>query len=290
MITPMESKLLTEKTYGLWAALKQKIDELKLEKKNALEHAQYALAETDEAIRTLKSWVITHDFDCWESEILFFKKLKPAFIAKFIYYSKITSLLSSMPHSGTKLKKGIYEAELEYLRYFSLEHREFISYLRRKATYMDFKYFLRFKYDLDVRLAADIHSYDERFSTTHDHLVSQILAHDEYEIFLAAQIAKLKEGSFENTSPRKNLRWTASKVGLTELVFALHHTNCFHSGNISLAETVKWFEEAFNVEMGNYHNTMAEIKSRKSNPTKFLKQLSDNLIAYIEKDDGALPK
>lgn len=282
---PMESKLLTEKTYSLWAELKQKINDLKLEKKNTLEYAQYALAETDEAIRTLKSWVITHDFDCWESEITFFKKLKPKFIAKFIYFSKVISVLSALPHSGTKLKKGIYEAELEYLRYFSLENREFISYCRRKATYMDLKYFLRFKYDLDVKLAVDIHSYDERFSTSHDHLISQILAHDEYEIFLNNQIVRLKEGPPEETPSKRDFRWTAPKTGLTELVFALHHTNCFNGGNTSLAETVKWFEEAFSVELGNYHNTMAEIKSRKSNPTKFLKLLSDNLTAYLEKDD-----
>jgi len=285
----MESKLLIEKTESLFNSLENTIHEIKTEKKNKLEYAQYALAETDEAIRTLKSWVITHDFDCWESEITFFKKLKPKFIAKFIYFSKVISVLSALPHSGTKLKKGIYEAELEYLRYFSLENREFISYCRRKATYMDLKYFLRFKYDLDVKLAVDIHSYDERFSTSHDHLVSKMIAHDEYEVFLTAQIARLKEGTFDETVPKQNFRWTASKVGLTELVFALHHTNCFNGGNTSLAETVKWFEEAFSVELGNYHNTMAEIKSRKSNPTKFLKQLSDNLTAYIEKDDGILP-
>lgn len=281
----MESKLLTEKTYSLWAELKQKINDLKLEKKNTLEYAQYALAETDAAIRTLKSWVITHDFDCWESEITFFKHLKPKFIAKFIYYSKVISVLSGLPHSGNKLKKNIYETELESLRYFSLEQREFISYWRRNATYMDIKYFLRYKYDLDVKLAIDIHSYDERFSTSHDHLISQILAHDEYEIFLSTQIAKLKESTPDQPLPKSPFRWTASKVGLTELVFALHHTNCFNGGSTSLAETVKRFEEAFSIDLGNYHNTIAEIRSRKSNSTKFLKLLSDNLTAYIEKED-----
>lgn len=281
----MESKLLIEKTESLFHSLENTINEIKTEKKHHLEYAQFALAETDGAIRTLKSWVITHDFDCWESEITFFKRLKPQFIAKFIYYSKVISVLSSLPHSGTKLKKGIYEAELESLRYFSLENREFISYWRRKATYMDLKYFLRFKYDLDVKLAIDVHSYDERFSTSHDHLISQIIAHDEYEIFLAAQIARLKDSTFEESQPKKDFRWTASKVGLTELVVALHHTHCFNGGNTSLAETVKRFEEAFSTDLGNYHNTIAEIRTRKSHPTKFLNLLSDNLTAYLEKDD-----
>lgn len=281
----MDSNVLIEKTKALLQALGKKTEELKAEKKNHLEYAQFALAETDTAIRTLKSWVITHDFDCWENEITFFKHLKPRFIAQFIYFSRLISVLSSLPHSGIKLKKNSYETELESLRYFSLENREFISYWRRNATYMDLKYFLRFKYDLDVKLAPDVHSYDERFSTSHDHIISQIIAYDKYEIFLTSQISRLKEGAFEESQPKKDFRWTASKVGLTELIVALHNTHCFNGGNTSLAETVKRFEDAFSIDLGNYHNTVAEIKSRKSNPTKFLTLLSDNLIAYLEKED-----
>lgn len=285
----MDSKLLLEKTKSLLNSLEKTLRELQTEKKDPLEYAQFALAETDSAIRTLKSWVIIHDFDCWESEIIFFKQLKPQFIAKFIYYSKVISVLSSLPHCGSKQKKSIYESELESLRYFSLENNEFISYWRRNATYMDVKYFLRFKYDLDVKLAMDVHSYDERFATSHDHLISQIIAHDDYEVFLAGQISRLKDGTFEEMQPKKDFRWTASKVALTELVVALHHTHCFNGGNTSLAETVKRFEEAFGTDLGNYHNTIAEIKTRKSHPTKFLRQLSDNLTAYLEKDDGIFP-
>lgn len=281
----MDSNVLIEKTKALLQALGKKTEELKAEKKNHLEYAQFALAETDTAIRTLKSWVITHDFDCWENEITFFKHLKPRFIAQFIYFSRLISVLSSLPHSGIKLKKNSYETELESLRYFSLENREFISYWRRNATYMDLKYFLRFKYDLDVKLAPDVHSYDERFSTSHDHIISQIIAYDKYEIFLTSEISRLKEGAFEESQPKKDFRWTASKVGLTELIVALHNTHCFNGGNTSLAETVKRFEDAFSIDLGNYHNTVAEIKSRKSNPTKFLTLLSDNLIAYLEKED-----
>ncbi len=282
----MESKELTEKTNSLWADLKKNISELTFEKKRSLEAAQFSLAETDAAIRSLKSWVITHQFDCWESEVNFFKKLKPLFIAKFIYFSKVISVLSSLPHSGTKLKKGVYEIELDYLRYFSLENKDFMSYYRRNATYMDRKYFLRFQYDLDVKLAVDIHSYDDRFSTSHDHLIAQIIAHDEYEIFLTTQINKLKERSFEEPLPKRDFRWTAPKVALTELIFALHHTHCFNGGTKSLAETVKNFEEAFNFDLGNYHNTILEIKNRKNNPTKFLQLLTENLTTYLEKEEG----
>lgn len=282
----MESKELNEKTERLWAELQIRIGALQSEKKNSLEFAQFALSETDTAIRTLKSWILPHDFDCWEREAAFFKKLKPPFIAKFIYYSKIITLLSSLPHACNKTKKNIYEKELDYLHYFSLENKDFISYYRRSATYLDKKYFLRFSYDLDVKLAADIHSYDERFSTSHDHLISQIIAHEEYEMFLHQQILKLKEAVPAEPSAKRVLQWTGSKVGLTELVFALHHTHCFNGGNSSLAETVKWFEESFGIQLGNYHNTIGEIRNRKTPHPKFLGLLADNFMAYLEKDDA----
>lgn len=283
----IKSSHLIDNAYNLWNNLQKKIDDLQRTHSSPLEVAQYALMETDEAIRTIKSWVITHDFDCWESEITFFKNLKPLFTSQFIYYSKVIALLSSMPHSGTKVQKRHLEGEFDYLNYFSLENRDFISYYRRKATYLDLKYFMRFKYDLDVKLAPDFHNYDERFSTSHDHLIATILAHDQYELFLKKQLQQLKEmPTPELSSSTGGLQWTAPKVALTELVFALHHTHCFNGGNTSLSETVKWFEEALSVDLGNYHNTIAEIRNRKSNPTKFLKQLSDNLTAYLEKDDG----
>lgn len=282
----MHSSHLIIQTKTLWKTLQKTLQQLQVDKNNPLEYAQFALMETDEAIRTIKSWVITHDFDCWESEITFFKNLKPLFTSKFIYYSKVIALLSSMPHSGTKVQKRHLEGEFDYLNYFSLENRDFISYYRRKATYLDLKYFMRFKYDLDVKLAPDFHNYDERFSTSHDQLIATILAHDQYELFLKKQLQQLKETPPGEPSSSNGLQWTAPKVALTELVFALHHTHCFNGGTTSLAETVKCFEEAFSVDLGNYHNTMAEIRNRKSNPTKFLNQLSANLTAYLEKDDG----
>ncbi|QBO58381.1 RteC domain-containing protein [Chryseobacterium salivictor] len=263
----MESKLLIEKTKELFTGLETQIKNLKTEKTNQLEFIQYALMETDEAIRTIKSWVIKHDFDCWENEITFFKKLKPLFIAKYIYFSKVVALLSATPGSGIKYKKKLYEQEFEKIHYFFLENTEFISYYRRKATYLDLKYFMRFKYDLDVKLAPDFHNYDERFSTSHDHLIATILAHDQYELFLKKQLQQLKETPpGEPSYATSGLQWTAPKVALTELVFALHHTHCFNGGNTSLSETVKWFEEALSVDLGNYHNTIAEIRNRKSNP------------------------
>lgn len=278
----MKSSHLIEKASQLWSDLQKKIHHLELEKSDPLEFAQLALMETDEAIRTLKSWLLIHDFDCWENEITFFKELKPKFIAKFMYYSKVIGLLSSLPASGTKFKKRQLDQEFEQLQYFASENKEFISYFRRKATYMDRKYFLRYQYDLDVKLAMDLHSYDERFSTSHDHLVATILANDEFELFLKSQLHHFKEIAISEGTAPNTLYWTASKAALTELIFALHHTNCFNAGNADLSQTVRWFENKLEIDLGNYHKSIQEIRNRKSPNTKFLQLLTDNLKAYFE--------
>lgn len=280
----MTSLHLLEKTELLWGAMESNLNMLARQNLDALESAQLALNETDEKIRQIKSWVINHKFDCWKSEITFFKSWKPRFIAKFNYYAKIISLLSSLPAAGEKALRKIYETEFEHLAFFAWENKEFISYYRRKATYMDHKFFIRFKYDLDVKLAPDIHSYDEKFSSSHDHLVSQILANDEYEAFLRRQIIKLKPQTSDSIS-KFTVKWSASKTALTELVFALHQTRCFNGGNISLSEFIKWVEECVGVDLGNYHKTMGEIKMRKSHQTKFIQLLNDNLKEYLEREE-----
>lgn len=282
----MKSQALLDQITERWNTLQHQLTLLRSEKKNDLEFAQFALMETDESIRLIKNWVIVHDFDCWENEITFFKELKPLFISRYIYFSKMTTLLSSLPASGAKYKKKLLENEFEKLQYFFLEHRDFVSYYRRKATYLDLKYFLRYKYDLDVPLAPDFHSYDERFSTSHDHLAATILASDDYELFLKKQLNLLKD---EDTKPPElpsTLHWTSSKTALTELVFALHHAKCLNGGSMDLAETVRWFENQMGIDLGNYHKTFGEIRNRKVPQTRFLNQLSEGLEGLMEQMEG----
>lgn len=281
----MDTKTLLLQITGIWEDLQKKIHHLRLEKSNPLQFAQYALMETDEAIRTVKAWVILHDFDSWEQEIIFFKNLKPKFIGTFIYYSRLVSFLSTLPPSGDKLKRKVYENEFEHLQYFSVQNADFIGYYRRNATYLDRKYFLRFTYDLDVKLALDIHSYDERFSSSHDHLISQIMANDLYEKFLRTELDKLKNIPPDSEKKHKTLAWTSSKVALTELIVALHQTRCFDGGSKDLSETVKWFETNFDIDLGNYHKTLIEIRARKNQNAKFLTLLLENFTTYLEHFD-----
>jgi hypothetical protein len=94
------------------------------------------------------------------------------------------------------------------------------------------------------------------------------------------------EGSDEKSiSEIRNLEWTAPKVALIELLYALHQTRCFNGGHSDLAELFRWAEHSLNINLGNYHKTLREIRLRKSERTKFLILLKNNLEQYLDNLD-----
>lgn len=108
------------------------------------------------------------------------------------------------------------------MRIFSEDNSEFINYYRRQSTYLDKKYFLRFQYDLYVRLSLDLHSFDDRFSTAQDYLVAHILSNDDYEGFLKKHWQQVKgTGMARHTGRPTHYSGQRPKAALTELVSAL---------------------------------------------------------------------
>ncbi|MBW8360022.1 MAG: RteC domain-containing protein [Weeksellaceae bacterium] len=281
----MNSKLLFSKCDALWKQLNENTDRLRREHSDFFDFAEGVLAETDEAVRQLKAWITTHEFGCWQEEVTFFREIKPRFVSRFIYFSRILSVEASVPSTGAKELRKYYEKELNALDYFSSENRDFINYYRRKATYLDLKYFVRFRYDLKVKLAPDLHSYDEKFSTSHDLTVAHILANDELEIYLRGKIRNTEKTSVEEAAPSRPLHWSASKTALVELLVALHHARCFNGGNTEFSEIVRWAERSLDIDLGHYHKTIGEIRNRKIERTKFLKMLNEGLTQMFEELD-----
>ncbi|WP_288244008.1 RteC domain-containing protein [uncultured Chryseobacterium sp.] len=245
--------------------------------------SEKALLHIDAAIRKVKELVSPHVFDSIAEEVYFFKKLKPQISYKFIYYSTILELESHKPDAGNKIVRKYYEEEQEKLKTFYSKNSEFYSYYTRDATYLDHKYFVRNSYDLKMKLSSEYYNLDASFTTAKDHLLAKFIAYGHYEDYLKKQIDKLSDISSRSLSP---LVWSGSKVGLIELVYALYHMRCFNGGNIELSEVVKFVEKSLETDLGNFHKTVFEIKTRKQGPTKFLKLVDDNLQQHFAHQDS----
>lgn len=279
----MVTKTIFRKITRLHDELELKINEF-YDNEDMVKVAEKSLLFIDESIRQLKEMISKHQFETIAEEVYFFKRLKPPFIAKFIYYSTILELESHRPNAGNKVLKKYYEAEQEKLKIFYLEHSEFYSYYRREATYLDHKIFVRNSYDLKMKLSLGFYNFDTSFTSSHDHMVARFMANQQYDQYLKRQITSLNDNS--NAKTLSPLTWSSSKVGLIELVYALYHMRCFNGGNIELREVIKFVEKALDTDLGNFHKTIFEIRNRKQGPTKFLNLVSENLNQHFLNTEG----
>ena len=280
----MVTKTIFKKITQLHSELELKINQVYDDDGDIVKIAEKSLILIDETIRKLKDLITKHQFENIAEEVYFFKKLKPQFISKFIYYSSVLDIESHKPDVGNKILKKYYEAEQEKLKIFYVEQSEFYSYYRRDATYLDHKIFIRNSYDLKMKLSFGFYNFDTSFTTSHDHIIARFIAARQFDQYLKRQIERLGEnGIGKNPSP---LVWSASKVGLIELVYALYHMRCFNGGNIELSEVIKFVEKSLDTDLGNFHKTVFEIRTRKQGPTKFLNLVSDNLSQHLLKNEG----
>ncbi|REC47547.1 RteC domain-containing protein [Chryseobacterium pennipullorum] len=261
--------------------LKQRLSEIELEEQETIVISELSLMEIDEVTRRLKALISEYQFRNIAEEIYFFKEIKPQFISLYIYHSTVLNVETCRPIAGQKILRKYYENEIEKLNVFYEENAEFYSYFRRNATYMDHKYFVRNAFDIKMKMPQTFYNYDESFTTSHDHHAAQILAYQKLELFYKRMAAKAADGTTVSQSEHQNIAWSATKVALIELIYGLHKMRCFNGGNIELSEVMKFTEKTFNIDLGNYHKTIFEIRSRKNGTTKFLQLLTDNLNQHF---------
>jgi hypothetical protein len=66
----------------------------------------------------------------------------------------------------------------------------------------------------------------------------------------------------KQTLSQTNLRWTAKKTDLIELLYALDAAGSFNSGNISLNRIAMYFEEVFNTDLSHFPRDFYEMRIR----------------------------
>ena len=132
----------------------------------------------------------------------------------------------------------------------------------------------------DIRLWLDTFYFeaDHRFSTSHDYKVAKIIANDLIQVYLEDRLNNVNVKKVSNNS----LKWTANKTALTELIYALYSHGVFNNGNTDIKLIAKAFEDAFNIELGDFYHTFMELKARKINRTKFLDSLCETLIKKMD--------
>ncbi len=270
--------------------LQDQLQFINLETDDIIKKSLKSVEMTAAVVRTLKKQFLKNKDYSSEAEIDFFKNIKPKFTSLLIYHNTILEIETKIPRGGKKITKEYINKELKKLKRFFNDNLEFYNYYRTNSSYLDFKYFCRNNYDVKLRLDSFYFETDHHFSTTHDFKVATVLANDLIEIYLETKLAELGKKNHNTKSqlePKGKIIWTGTKVSLVELIYAFQAKGVFNNGAAELQEIVTYFEEMFQIDLGQFRRTFLEIRERKTDKTKFICALEQELIKRMnEKDEG----
>ena len=97
-----------------------------------------------------------------------------------------------MPHGGEKITKKYLNNELKKLKLIFDNNLEFYNYHRTGSSFLDFKYFVRGNYDVNLRLDSFYFEVDHNFSTSHDFKLAKVLAYDRIEVYLETKLSNIR--------------------------------------------------------------------------------------------------
>ena len=282
---------MNTKSILLLTKLNEQLNFTDIEIDDPIQRSENAVNIIINAVEKLKIIFEKEKTKSQEQEIDFFKNIKPKFTSKLIYYNAIYKIETKKPHGGERIVKKYINNELEKLKRYFDSNLDFYRYYRTGSNYLDVKYFTRGKFDIKLALDSFYFEADHSFSTSHDFKVAKIMAHDLIQVYLEDKLLVMenkepKEKSQVNHKLKQN--WTGSKVALIELLYALHTEGVFNNGASDLKDIAEYFENVFNIDLGQYHRAFLEIRMRKSDQTKFLNALKEKLVKRMENTDDLL--
>lgn len=273
----------------LFLELENELSNIEQENDILLKRSELSFYACKNMLEKLKALIIKYKFKNEAEEIKFFKEIKPLFTSRQVYHLMLYNIETRKPNGGKDILKKYFTKELEKLKHYFDYNIDFYKYHRSGATYLDHKYFVRDKFDIQLTLDGHIFEHDTRFSTTHDFKVAKVLAHDRLQVHIENEIGWLesRDSSYIYTREENHkLTWTDSKTSLIELIYALHAHGAFDNGRADIKEIASYFEMMFNIDLGEIYRTYLEIRARKSGRTKFITTLQEKLIKRMDEQDG----
>jgi hypothetical protein len=254
-----------------------------------VERLRHSMPLITRIIADVKKWVLDEGFRSTETEIYFFKHIKPRFYAHQIYELLYYNLRMQLPEGTPEMIRTFYEEEFQQvIRLFRVEGFHY-QYYKTKATELDHLYFLR---DATPTEAAvpDLIDPPPGFSTAMDYRFAKFIAYERLRDYLLEQLTNelvrnrivkvVKENDVE-------LNWTGDSINLVEIGYGIWLTGQVNNGNASITEILAGLENCFRVKIGTAFRRWQSISRRKRiSMTKYLDEMKEALIKRLDDENG----
>ncbi|MXV50365.1 hypothetical protein GS399_05220 [Pedobacter sp. HMF7647] len=285
MIQEVALSLLKEMEKKLQAAGKEDV--------SPLEKLKATLTAVNAALEEVRKRLLAGSFADEAEEINFFKRIKPAFLARRITAIEIYTIESGKPQGNPAALKGYLEEELSLVQRFFHKHRFLYQYYRMDASELDALFFLR-SGDGSPMLLAEWTERDREFSSPGDALFARFIAFEELQRYLLFEMS-MPAGDVDrkmlNISKKgRELRWTGDSCNLVEIAYGIYDTRQLNNGEADLSDIMDVLEQCFGVNLSRYFRRFTEIKRRKTiSKTRFLDQMREAVNKRIDEGDEFKP-
>jgi hypothetical protein len=267
--------------------LENDLSRMKKVSEKVSDQMEYAIGHCKIALDRMRELVIKQGFPDQESEIYFFKKIKPTVYSKLLYYRAVFDLESKCQKAESSVIRRYLQKRLYKINEYMEEHQVKVQYFKCGFKHLDEKYFVRGTTEIPLELRSSHHLLDEEFFTWHDHTFSTIMANEMLIEYICKEMDKVdKPLEFNQNHYKSSLKWTAHKIDLGEIIYALLYSEAVNNGNATIIELAEAFEQIFNVEIKeDIYRYRLDIQQRKIERTKFLNQLIAILRRMIDEKD-----
>ncbi len=269
---------------------KEEIHEIEQANLNEFSVVEAGIKSSRKYLQSLRILLRNEAFENEQDEILFFKKQKPLIYGRLKFYAKLHYFLSHKPLGTIKSQKAYIDTEIKQLQTYFQKNLDFVKYYRNGEDFLDTFYFLRGNDDLKLTLDTSHFYTDPEFSTSHDNAVARIIAYDLLLNHYTEELNGLRHNPLQDNPLKRHykslgLGWTANKIDLIELIYALQSSGAIKGGRAEIKEMAMACEQIFNVDLGNYYRKFLEIRNRKAEPTKFINRMKASLLKRMQEAD-----
>jgi hypothetical protein len=272
-----------------YALLNESLDEIALISENMLQRAERSYTSTEQSLQNVKEFITNYTFYDQQEEILFFKKLKPQFLKKLIYYWKLFHMEAEKPRHDKEKLAGWYKQQIERINVFFQQHNSFYIYYRMSKSDKDERYFTREAdgYEILPEYSLEI---DKKFCTVHSLKLAKLQAYEMLNEYLLSELYTIQNPfstpGLLSANDRPETTWTDSKVDLIELGYSIQSRGSVNHGKADVKQVMAALEYIFNINTGNYYAVFQQnIRIRKKSRTVYIDKLRDALDKRMDDSD-----
>jgi len=247
--------------------------------KSAIKRCRIALVE-------LRWIVVSQGFPDIQSEIRFFKEIKPIAHSRILFYQTVFEIESFRSKYDPERIRRYVKVKLDEIQLFMEENASSVQYYNCGFTHLDSLYFVREREEIPIELRGEYYLMDEEFNTWQDYNFSVIRANEMLLEYLNQETLKLEDPKRPNNQQLLNhLEWTANKIDLVELIYALYFSRAINNGKITIKELGELIGQIFGLDITkDVYRYFIEIQQRKIDQTKFIGYLLSVLQQHIDQN------